>query len=47
MKTLEYVKEHHDEFEEDIFLDRRWTKRFLNFLPYTEWEEYGFKLTCL
>lgn len=45
MKTLEYVKEHHDEFEEDIFLDRRWTKRFLNFLPYTEWEEYGFKLT--
>ena len=32
-KQLEYVKEHYDEFEDDIFLDFRWTKRFLNFLP--------------
>lgn len=44
MKTLEYVKEHYDEFEEDTFLDRRWTKRFLDFLPADEWDEYGFSL---
>ena len=33
MKSLEYVKTHIDEFEEDDFLDMRWTKRFLNFIP--------------
>lgn len=42
MKTLEYVKEHYEEFEEDDFLDRRWTKRFLDFLPVDEWANYGF-----
>jgi len=45
MKTLEYVKSHIDEFEKDDFLDRRWTKRFLDFIPTTEWERYGFKYT--
>ena len=45
MKTLEYVKEHYDEFEEDDFLDRRWTKRFIDFLPVEEWEKYGFSLS--
>ena len=45
MKTLEYVKNHIDEFEEDVFLDRRWTKRFIDFVPTTEWERYGFKYT--
>ena len=45
MKSLEYVKEHYKEFEEDTFLDKRWTKRFLNFLPVEKWEEYGFKYT--
>ena len=45
MKTLEYVKEHIDEIEQDGFFDRRWTKRFLDFLPVEEWEEYGFKYT--
>ena len=45
MKTLEYVKEHFDEFEEDDFLDRRFTKRFLDFIPVKEWEDYGFKFT--
>ena len=44
MKSLEYVKEHYDEFEEDNFLDKRWTKRFLDFLPIDEWDKYGFKL---
>ena len=45
MKSLEYVKEHYKEFEEDDFLDRRWTKRFLDFLPVEEWEKYGFEYT--
>lgn len=45
MKTLEYVKSHIDEFEEDDFLDRRWTKRFLGFIPTGEWEDYGFEFT--
>lgn len=44
MKTLEYVIEHYEEFEEDTFLDKRWTKRFLNFLPVEQWEKYGFSL---
>lgn len=44
MKTLKYVKEHYDEFEEDTFLDRRWTKRFIDFLPADEWNKYGFSL---
>ena len=44
MKTLEYVKEHYEEFEEDTFLDRRWTKRFIDFLPVDEWDKYGFSL---
>lgn len=43
MKTLEYVKEHIDEFEEDDFFDRRFTKRFLYFLPEEEWKQFGFK----
>lgn len=42
MKTLEYVIENYDEFEEDTFLDSRWTKRFLDFLPVEEWGKYGF-----
>lgn len=42
MKTLEYVIENYDEFEEDKFLDQRWTKRFLDFLPVEEWGKYGF-----
>ena len=44
MKTLEYVKEHYNEFEEDTFLDRRWTKRFIDFLPVEEWGKFGFSL---
>lgn len=45
MKTLEYVKEHLNEFEEDDFLDRRFTKRFIDFLPVSEWGKYGFRFT--
>lgn len=45
MKSLEYVKEHYNEFEEDNFLDSRWTKRFIDFLPTEEWEKYGFEYT--
>ena len=42
MKSLEYVKEHISEIEKDI-LDTRFTKRFIDFLPTTEWEKYGYK----
>lgn len=44
MKSLEYVKTHINEFEEDDFLDRRFTKRFLDFIPVEEWEKYGFSV---
>jgi len=45
MKTLDYVKEHINEIEQDSFLDRRFTKRFLDFLPVEEFEKYGFRYT--
>ena len=45
MKSLEYVREHISEFEEDDFIDKRWTKRFLGFFPAYEWEKYGFECT--
>lgn len=43
MYDINYVKEHFDEFEEDTFLDRRFTKRFIDFLPTSEWEKFGFR----
>ena len=43
MLSLEYIKEHIKDIEQDKFLDTRWTKRILDFLPYEEWEKYGFK----
>lgn len=45
MKTLEYVKEHIEDFEEDTFLDRRFTKRLIDFIPTSEWPKFGFKYT--
>lgn len=45
MKSLEYVKEHIDEFEEDNLLDRRFTKRLIDFIPVDEWGKFGFKYT--
>lgn len=45
MYDINYVKEHFDEFEEDTFFDRRFTKRFINFIPTEEWEKYGFEYT--
>ena len=45
MKSLEYVKENLSEFEEDNFLDSRFTKRFIDYIPTSEWENYGFKYT--
>lgn len=42
MKSLNYVKIHLDEFEEDEILGRRFTKRFLAFIPVNEWVQYGF-----
>lgn len=43
MYDIDYVKEHFDDFEEDDLLDRRFTKRFIDFIPTEEWEKYGFK----
>lgn len=45
MYDIDYVKEHIDEFEEDDFLDRRFTKRFIDFIQTAEWERFGFKYT--
>ena len=43
MKSLEYVKENYSKLERDKFLqDKRWTKRFLEFIPVEEWGDYGF-----
>lgn len=49
MKTLEYVKQNIDEFEQDHFIDNRFTKRFVDFLPTDEWPTFGFRYTgdCL
>lgn len=44
MKTLEYVKNHIDEFERDNLCDRRFTRRFLDFIDASEYEKFGFKL---
>ena len=43
MKSLEYVKEHIAEIEQDKYIDQRFTKRFMDFLPWNEWENFGFK----
>lgn len=45
MYDINYVKEHINEFEEDNFIDRRFTKRFIDFLPTSEWEKFGFRYT--
>ena len=45
MYSIEYVKEHFEEFEKDTSFDRRFTKRFLDFLPTNEWEKFGFSYT--
>lgn len=45
MYDINYVKEHFDEFEKDTFFDRRFTKRFLDFIPTEEYEKYGFEYT--
>lgn len=45
MYDIDYVKEHFNEFEKDEFFDRRFTKRFLEFVPVDEYEKYGFKYT--
>ena len=45
MRSLDYVKEHLNEFEEDDVLDHRFTLRLMEFLPTGEWEQYGYKYT--
>lgn len=43
MKTLAWVKTHIDELDNPLF-DRRFTKRFLDFLPAKDWPMFGFEL---
>ena len=43
MKTLEYVKNNIGEFERDDFLDKRFTRRFLDFIEESEWVKFGFR----
>ena len=43
MYDIDYVKEHINEFEEDDFIDSRFTKRFMKFLPTSEWSKFGFE----
>lgn len=43
MLSIDYVKEHIDEIEQDSFLDSRFTKRFIDYLPLEEWKEFGFE----
>ena len=45
MYDIEYVKNNIEEFEEDNFIDSRFTKRFIEFLPVEEWDKYGFRYT--
>lgn len=45
MLSIDYVKEHIDEIEHDDFCDRRFTKRFVSFLPTDEWEKFGYSYT--
>lgn len=43
MLSLEYVKEHISEIKFDDYIgDRRFTKRFVDFLPTSEWGELGY-----
>lgn len=45
MLSLEYVKEHIGEFEENSLIDTRFTKRLMDFLPTSEWEKFGYMYT--
>lgn len=43
MLSLEYVKEHISEIEFDNYIgERRFTKRFVDFLPTSEWGKFGY-----
>lgn len=43
MKTKEYIIENYKEFE--TYLDDRFGRRFVNFLPVEDWEKIGFEFT--
>lgn len=46
MKSLEYVKEHIHQVQQEPVIDApRFVKRFLDFLPCEEWDKYGFSPT--
>ena len=44
MLSLDYVKEHISEIELDNLIHQcRFTKRFIDFLPTSEWKKFGFE----
>lgn len=45
MLSLEYMKEHIKDIEQDQVLCAGWTKRMMQFMPYEELEKYGYKLS--
>ena len=42
MLNIDYVKEHYADFE--TYIDDRFGARFVDFLPYEEWKDYGFSI---
>lgn len=38
MKTKEYVRDHIEQFESYNVLERRFAKRFIQFLPVEDWK---------
>ena len=43
MLSLDYVKEHISEIEFDDYIGEcRFTKRFIDFLPTSEWGKFGY-----
>jgi len=42
MLSIDYVKEHYGDFGIDI--DDRFGARFVDFLPYEQWKDYGFSI---
>lgn len=39
------MKDHIYEVQQELVFDARFVKRFLDFLPYEEWDKYGFSPT--
>ena len=44
MLTLDYVKEHLNEIERDDFLDKRFTNRFLDYVPFEDCQNCEYRV---